>query len=240
MKGLIPKRDIPSDLTSQISSLKLGRPCTSGSFGAVYQHTIETSEGTKEIAVKVFNINPGRAVEKYEKAMRRELKVWLRLSKHQTIVPLLGIAHVESPLPALISQWMPSGTLYMYLEKQGTITTSVKVKLVMGVADGLEYLHSENVVHGDLHPANVLVDDSGRPRLTDFGLATVAGDPESQLNTTTAERTFNPQWRAPEVIGIHSDDVDPVRPNFKSDVYSFDRFGGYTMEREEKPTSDHR
>lgn len=59
--------------------------------------------------------------------MRRELIVWLRL-KHPTMVPLLRTAKVESPFPALISQWMPSGTLYMYL-MQGTITDSVKDEL---------------------------------------------------------------------------------------------------------------
>ncbi|KAG1721524.1 kinase-like domain-containing protein [Suillus lakei] len=91
----------------------------------------------------------------------------------------------------------------------------------MGIADGLKYLHSEDVVHGDLHPANVLIDRSGYPRLTDFGLATVVGDAELQLNTTTANRSLDPRWRAPEVIGIHSDGGDPVRPNFQSDVYSF-------------------
>jgi serine/threonine protein kinase len=67
----------------------------------------------------------------------------------------------------------------------------------------------------------VLIDESGNPRLTDFGLATVVGDAELQLNTTTAGLNLSPQWRAPEVIGIHSDDEDPIRPNFKSDVYSF-------------------
>ncbi|KAG1812490.1 kinase-like domain-containing protein [Suillus subaureus] len=220
MKRLAPQHDIPSDFTSQISALKLGDPCTSGSFGAVYRRTINTSEGTKEVAVKVFKIDPGRAVEKYEKAMHRELKVWIRLSKHQTIVPLLGTAHVGSPYPALVSQWMPSGTLYMYLEKQGTITALDKAELVRGVANGLRYLHSENVIHGDLHPANVLIDGAGNPRLTDFGLATVVGDAESQLNTTTANRSFNPQWRAPEVIGIDPE-AEVVQPNFKSDIYSF-------------------
>lgn len=67
--------------------------------------------------------------------MRRELIVWLRL-KHPTMVPLLRTAKVESPFPALISQWMPSGTLYMYL-MQGTITDSVKDELTKGVAGGL-------------------------------------------------------------------------------------------------------
>jgi energy-coupling factor transporter ATP-binding protein EcfA2 len=186
----------------------------------VYRLTIETSEGTTEVAVKVLNTNPGRAVKKYEKAMQRELKVWLRLSKNQTIVPLLGTANVESPCPALVLQWMPFGTLHMYLKKQGTTTALAKAKLARGVADGLRYLHSEHVVHGDLHPGNVLIDGSGNPRLTDFGLATIVGDAEFQLNTTTANRSFNPQWRAPEVIGVDPE-AELVRPNFKSDVYSF-------------------
>ncbi|KAG2342550.1 kinase-like protein [Suillus weaverae] len=148
--------------------------------------------------------------------MRRELLVWIRL-KHATIVPLLGTATVESPFPALISQWMPSGTLYMY-SKQVTLTVSAKVELVMGVADGLNYLHSESVVHGDLHPANVLIDGSGNPRLTDFGLATIAGDAELQLSTSTATRALDSRWRAPEIIGIER---DPEKPSFKSDIFSF-------------------
>jgi hypothetical protein len=60
--------------------------------------------------------------------MHRELKVWLRL-KHPTIVPLLGIANVDSPFPALVSQWMPFGTLYSYLE-EATLAPSAKVELV--------------------------------------------------------------------------------------------------------------
>jgi len=55
--------------------------------------------------------------------------VWLRL-KRPTIVPLLGIAYVDPPFPALISQWMSSGTLYVYLKKQAAISTSAKSVLV--------------------------------------------------------------------------------------------------------------
>ncbi|KAG2121404.1 kinase-like domain-containing protein [Suillus cothurnatus] len=115
---------------------------------------------------------------------------------------------------------MPSGTLYLYLEKQATtLSASEKFGLVKGVADGLHYLHSNNVVHGDLQPANVLIDSSGNPCLTGFGLATIVGDPELQWNSTTAARDFNSRWRAPEVIGIESD--EPAQPTFASDIYSF-------------------
>lgn len=205
-----------SDLTLQIPE-KLGTSFTSGSFGKVYRCSIKTTKGEVEVAVKVFMSDPLKAVEEFEKRIRRELKVWLRL-KHPTIVPLLGIAYIDPPLPALVSQWMSSGTLSIYLKEAAVITVYTKDRLAKGVVDGLNYLHSKNVVHGDLHPENVLIDGSGNPCLIDFGLATVEGEVELQLNTTTAERSFNARWRAPEVIGIER---GPERPNFKSDIYSF-------------------
>ncbi|OAX32428.1 kinase-like protein [Rhizopogon vinicolor AM-OR11-026] len=206
--------DNVNDLTSQIP--KLGTPITSGSFGQVYRSVVATSKGKTEVAVKVFVIDRQRAMAKIDKGIRRELQVWLKL-RHPTIVPLLGIAfpHPRGPFPALVSQWMPSGTLYIYLEKQN-LTAPEKVSL--GIADGLKYLHSKNVIHGDLHPGNVLIDGSGNPCLTDFGLATVVGNTELQWTTTTAGRNFDSRWRAPEVIGI---DCEPGRPTFKSDIYSF-------------------
>lgn len=90
------------------------------------------------------------------------------------------------------------------------------------------------MVHGDLHPVctvnlfvdaafihspqgNVLIDGSGNPCLTAFGLAAVVGNSELQLTTMTAEYNFNSRWRTPEVIGIEH---DPTRLTFKSDVYS--------------------
>jgi serine/threonine protein kinase len=106
---------------------------------------------------------------------------------------------------------------------------------------------------------NVLIDGSGNPRLTDFGLATVVGDQELQWTTTTEAREFSSRWRAPEVIGIERD--KPGRPTFESDIYSLgsviffvrslpylcgsilsllhpDHLRGYTMERQEIPISN--
>ncbi|KAG1834868.1 kinase-like domain-containing protein [Suillus variegatus] len=158
--------------------------------------------------------------KKLQSGMDREIAVWLKLSKSDYIVPLLGTVKLFSPesLPALVSEWMPSGTLDQYLEKYAeTLTVSTRVELTRGVAGGINYLRLENVVHGDLHPGNVLIDHERNPRLTDFGLATVVGDPGLQWGSTTAARELNARWRAPEVLGIES---DMTRPTFMSDVYS--------------------
>jgi serine/threonine protein kinase len=66
--------------------------------------------------------------------------------------------------------------------------------------------------------ANVLIDGSGNPRLTGFDLATVVGDPELQLTTTSVDHSIDVRWRAPELIGV---DYDPEMPTFESDIYSF-------------------
>ncbi|KAG1812473.1 kinase-like domain-containing protein, partial [Suillus subaureus] len=145
----------------------------------------------------------------------RELLIWLRL-KHSTIVPLLGTATVESPFPALVSKWMSSGTLYMYLE-QVTATVSTKIELVSPLFTTITFAKHSSVLCYKAIGANVLIDDSGNPRLTDFGLATVAGDAELQLSMTTATRTLDSRWRAPEIVGIER---DPEKPSFKSDIYA--------------------
>ncbi|KAG2740560.1 kinase-like protein, partial [Suillus brevipes Sb2] len=154
--------------------------------------------------------------------LRRELKVWLKLSKSAYIVPLLGVAKLDSPLSALVSVWMSSGTLSQYLENHAaTLAPAGRVELVSIIlAINVYLVRSENVIHGDLHPpqGNVLIEGSGNPRLTDFGLATVVGDQELQWTTTMEAREFSSRWRAPEVIGIERD--KPGRPTFESDVYS--------------------
>jgi len=82
-------------------------------------------------------------------------------------------------------------------------------RIVPPLMNALEYLHGRGVIHGDLKPSNVLIDESGQPRLTDFGLSRLAG--EKATNAMTFCGT--PAYAAPEVCR-------GLRADRRSDLYS--------------------
>ncbi|KAF8547380.1 hypothetical protein OG21DRAFT_925092 [Imleria badia] len=119
--------------------------------------------------------------------------------------------------------WMPNGTLTEYINQDGiTLTVSTRVQLVEGIATGLAYLHSRQVVHGDLHPGNILIDDKRNARLTDFGISQALspeGTPLSYLRTKSI-RPGAVLFAAPELLhpGLYPDLGSKTTLN--SDVYS--------------------
>ncbi|KAJ7717957.1 kinase-like domain-containing protein [Mycena metata] len=74
----------------------------------------------------------------------------------------------------MVSPWMARGALVN--SSGGPSPSSIPV-LMYEIAVGLQYLHSENIVHGDLRGANILFDDQGHARLADFGLAAFTDGP---------------------------------------------------------------
>ncbi|KAJ8079791.1 hypothetical protein PM082_016613 [Marasmius tenuissimus] len=120
----------------------------------------------------------------------KEVLLWKRLN-HRFVLPLLGIAH------------------FLKSSKHDT-SGDILVTLLYEVSQGIEYLHSEGVIHGDIKGVNILIDDEGHPVLTDFGLTFLRNaqyDPDGPKGTL--------RWIAPELLGGNSD------PTFASDIYSF-------------------
>ncbi|KAF8552042.1 kinase-like protein [Imleria badia] len=154
--------------------------------------------------------------------IRRELGIWKRLS-HPNIVPFLGIVSGFGRLGnvALVSSWMPNGTLQDFLLKyDDKLKVADRLQLLLGVTSGLEYLHSLSIVHGDLTCNSVLLDDKHNARLTDFGYASLVGEiPEAlaYLQASTV-RPGTVRWAAPEYF---SNPEEAFHCTIKSDIYSF-------------------
>lgn len=87
------------------------------------------------------------------------------------------------------------------------------VRIVAQIADALAYVHQKGIIHRDLKPGNILLDSTGQPRITDFGLAKKI-DSDQQL-TQTAQVLGTPYYMSPEQARGQSENIGTV-----SDVYS--------------------
>lgn len=106
------------------------------------------------------------------------------------------------------------------------------------IAEGLAFLHSQNIVHGDLRgvsaciklhvntahnnlQANILVDEDWHACLADFGLAVFAPSTTASTGTTSSQHGGSVRWMAPEMDDPQSFGLDTFRRTFASDVFAF-------------------
>ncbi|KAG1747601.1 kinase-like protein, partial [Suillus lakei] len=154
--------------------------------------------------------------------VRRELKVWGRL-RHGSILPLWGVANDFGHYPAMVCPWAENGALTGYLERQeDTLSCQDKFSLLKDITLGLQYLHSESIMHGDLTGANVLIYGNGRACLADFGLSTIILEFNGTSYFTNSIKG-NIRWAAAELFEVPEDDEgdDAVSLSVECDIYSF-------------------
>lgn len=98
---------------------------------------------------------------------RGELRLLRNLS-HRRIVQYRGIA-VQDDMMCILLEYVAGGSLQSLVNTFGWFGENVVKIYTMQILQGLEYLHHQHVVHGDIKPANILVSDKGQIKLTDFG-----------------------------------------------------------------------
>ncbi|KDQ52315.1 hypothetical protein JAAARDRAFT_139068, partial [Jaapia argillacea MUCL 33604] len=151
--------------------------------------------------------------------LKREVVVWHGIS-HKYILPCFGV-NIElfgPPRICLVSPFMENGTILEYTICY-TLSHPEITHLLLQVAEGLEYLHDENIVHGDLRGANILINHVGHPQLADFGLAVFAEATMGAFTTTTSSGTM--RWMAPELLYPPQFGLTDYRRTCPSDVFAY-------------------
>lgn len=158
-----------------------------GGFGVVWR-AYQPSVG-REVAIKV--IRPELASQPaFVRRFEAEARTIARLA-HPHIVPLIDFWR-DTAGAYLVLGLLPGGSLDGLLATE-QIDIAVARRILGHVGSALDHAHSQGVVHGDLKPANILLDGSGNAYLSDFGIATRLLDPQLVVSASSA-----PEYRAPE------------------------------------------
>lgn len=180
-----------------------------GGYGVVYRGRL--INGT-EVAVKKLLNNLGQA----EKEFRVEVEA-IGHVRHKNLVRLLGYC-IEGVHRMLVYEYVNNGNLEQWLHgamrQHGTLTWEARMKVILGTAKALAYLHEAiepKVIHRDIKSSNILIDDEFNAKVSDFGLAKLLDSGESHI-TTRVMGTFG--YVAPEY-------ANTGLLNEKSDIYSF-------------------
>ncbi|XP_022682508.1 LEAF RUST 10 DISEASE-RESISTANCE LOCUS RECEPTOR-LIKE PROTEIN KINASE-like 2.1 isoform X4 [Setaria italica] len=208
--NLHPKRYNYADVKSMTKSfaVKLGQ----GGFGAVYKGNLSNGG---QVAVKMLKDVKGDGEE-----FMNEVASISRTS-HVNVVTLLGFC-LQGSKRALIYEYMPNGSLERYtfgtnINSENILSWEKLFEIAIGIARGLEYLHrgcNTRIVHFDIKPHNILLDQDFCPKISDFGLAKLCLNKESAISIVGARGTIG--YIAPEVYSKRFGTVSS-----KSDVYSY-------------------
>ena len=123
----------------------------------------------------------------------------LRSLSHENIVAYLGTECAPNNTLYIFTEWVPGGNLQQLQKKFGTLSETVVRKYTAQILTGLNYLHENHVIHRDIKGANILVDDRGTIKLTDFGASKRMSGGATLVDENQSLRG-TPFYMAPEVI----------------------------------------
>ncbi len=195
------------------SKYKILQEIGQGGFATVYLAQIEEADKTQSVALKVLKAHT-IGDKNLLKRFKQEAVTVTKLA-HPNIVQILE-AEVggDEEIFYIVMEYIPGGTLRDRL-KSGPLPRSEAIHIANAVGSALQYAHQEGIIHRDVNPNNILLDDRQqpvRPVLSDFGLIKVlSGESSTQIQSTTILGT--PDYMAPEQLGQEA-------PTAATDVYA--------------------
>ncbi|XP_041007634.1 LOW QUALITY PROTEIN: LEAF RUST 10 DISEASE-RESISTANCE LOCUS RECEPTOR-LIKE PROTEIN KINASE-like 2.1 [Juglans microcarpa x Juglans regia] len=210
--SMAPKRYTYSDVKKLTNSFKY--KVGQGGYGVVFKGELPDGH---IVAVKVLGESKGNGEEFINEVAS------ISRTSHVNIVTLLGFCY-ERTKRALIYEFVQNGSLDKFIHEKGSSITNCYLdsktmfQIAVGIARGLEYLHRgcrTRILHFDIKPHNILLDENLCPKISDFGLAKLCKTKDISIVSMTGIRG-TAGYIAPEVFSQFFGGV-----SHKSDVYSY-------------------
>jgi len=180
-----------------------------GGMGAVYRARQRSLE--RIVAVKLLPMAMSNR-KAFSDRFKREARA-LALLNHPNIVSVYDFGEAAGGCLYYVMEYV-KGTNLRHLMRGGHTTSRRLLSSAVQVCEGLQFAHMHGVVHRDVKPANVLIDEQGRVKVADFGLAKIIGPSLAPQLTAPSDALGTPEYIAPEALS-REHDVD-----HRADIYS--------------------
>jgi serine/threonine protein kinase len=204
MSIMSPLADVHQDKAKRgqrwsLSDFEVGKPLGQGKFGRVY---LAREKETKfVVALKAMSKTQLKKAQ-FEHQLRREIEIQSHL-RHPNILRLYGYFYDNAKV-YLILEFCVGGELYKKLQHEKKFDEKRSAKMIVQLANALNYCHMKNVIHRDIKPENLLLGKNGEVKLADFGWSVHA--PSSRRTTICGTLDYLP----PEIVKRqqHDEKVD--------------------------------
>ena len=166
-----------------------------GAFGVVYEARDVLLD--RVVALKVLPLQSAEADDAERRRALSEARLTGRVSSPH-VVTLFGVHTLGEKALAFEMELVRGGSLERRLNEEPPLAHSEAQRIVQHVAHGLHAVHEAGIIHGDVKPGNVLLDESGTAKLADFGLGRPL--PDSAMSSTGQVPAGTPGYMAPEVV----------------------------------------
>jgi len=200
----IPKHVTQHAVAPKVAGYVLTGLLGEGAYGQVWRSwQIRTR---KEVAVKVFIQRTGLDWI----FLQREVERLMRLDRHPHVVTLLD-AGLDGEPPYYVIDLLQGGSLEQFVTPQHTAPVERVTAWTAQICDALSYVHRKGLIHCDLKPANILIDEQDRVRVVDFGQSRVFTESAASLGTL--------YYMAPEQAKV-TELGQVVQPDVRWDIYA--------------------